>query len=241
MRESADGAAVFWTDGAGAGYDPLMASDFTANICGGEVWRTHVGGIIELGDGSIPIVSPGDAKYLNLTRTWANFGSILGPAADAAGLPRSWLLAFATVETGFLSADPAAQASAVSPVGALGVLQLMPQYFTQFSAAELLTPSINIPASAQFIKTLCKSASCPWRCELPYLGSVYNAGGGSGCIQCGGTSSVFKFVEAGDYSLALVQYNNAALTFMSLGDSALSWMIGGALVAGAGAAAWLWL
>lgn len=218
--------------------------DFTANICGGARFSTHAGGIIEVEGMGVPLVHPGEPKFLNLSRTWQNFGSILGPAADQAGLPRSWLLAFATVETGFLSADKHAQAVAVSPAGALGVLQLMPQYFTQYSPAELLDPSINIPASASFIKKLCARANtgaCPHACELPYLGSVYNAGSGAGCVQCGGTSSVFGFVEEGDYSLALVTYNNAALTYLKLGDSALLWVLGGALVVGAGVAAWGWL
>lgn len=201
---------------------------------------THPGGLIEVENLGLPIVNPGDPKYVNLQRTWQNFGSLLGPAADSAGLPRSWLLAFATVETGFLSADKTAQGQAVSPAGALGVMQIMPQY-SKFSPAELLTPSINIPAGAAFIQALCQSAACAWRCELPYLGSVYNAGSGSGCVQCGGSSSIFGFVEEGDYSLALVEYNNAALTYLKLGDSALSWVLGGALVAGAGAAAWLLL
>lgn len=219
-----------------------MATDFTANNCGGARWRTLPGGLIEVENQGLPIVHPGEPKFTNLSRTWDNFGSLLGPAADSAGLPRSWLLAFATVETGFLSADKSAQGAAVSPVGALGVMQIMPQY-SKLTPAELLTPSRNIPAGAAFIKALCASGSCAWRCELPYLGSVYNAGSGSGsgCVQCGGTSSVFGFVEEGDYSLALVQYNNAALTYLKLGDSALTWMLGGALVAGAGAAAWLWL
>lgn len=217
-----------------------MATDFTANNCGGARWRTLPGGLIEVENQGLPIVHPGEPKFANMSRTWENFGSLLGPAADSAGLPRSWLLAFATVETGFLSADKSAQGAAVSPVGALGVMQIMPQY-SKLTPAELLTPSRNIPAGAAFIKALCSSGSCAWRCELPYLGSVYNAGSGSGCVQCGGTSSVFGFVEEGDYSLALVQYNNAALTYLKLGDSALTWMLGGALVAGAGAAAWFWL
>lgn len=217
-----------------------MPSDFTANNCGGAAWKTHPGGLIEVENLGLPLVQPGDPKFTNLSRTWDNFGSLLGPAADSVGLPRSWLLAFATVETGFLSGDKSAQGAAVSPVGALGVMQIMPQY-SKFTPAELLTPSINIPAGAQFIHNLCASASCAWRCELPYLGSAYNAGSGSGCVQCGGSSSVFGLVEEGDYSLALVTYNNAALTYLKLGDSAMPWMLGGALVAGAGAAAWLWL
>lgn len=216
-----------------------MASDFTANSCGGIRWRTLRGGLIELEDQGIPEVAPGSPKFLNLTRTWQHFGSLLGAAADREGLPRSWLLAFATVETGFLSADPGKQATAVSPVGALGVMQLMPQYFTQYSPAQLLNPSINITASAQFINRLCKSPACPWRCELPYLGSVYNAGSGSRCVQCQPGRNIFSFIEEGDYSLGLVQYNNAAIRYLDLSSGSSGWMLGGAVVAGA--AAWLLL
>lgn len=214
-----------------------MASDFTANICGGARWRTLTGGYIEVENQGIPEVAPGSAKFLNLARTWANFGDALGPAADSARIPRSWLLAFATVETGFLSADRAAQATASSPVGALGVMQLMPQYFTQYSRAQLLNPAVNIPASAVFIQKLCKISSCPWRCELPYLGSVYNAGSGSACIQCSAGRNAFNFVEDSDYSMQLVIYNNAALRYLRLQSGVATWMIGGAIAAAA--AAWV--
>ena len=218
-----------------------MATDFTANNCGGARWRTNPGGLIEVEGMGVPLLLPTDARFPEMVDTWSNFGSELGPAADKSGIPRSWALAFACVETGFLSKDYQAQASAVSGAGAVGVMQLMPQYFTKYSRAELLDPSVNIPVGVAFIKTLCASAACPWRCELPYLGSVYNAGSGSSCIQCSPGKNVFNFTEDSDYSLQLVLYNNTALTYLKLGDSALTWMLGGALVAGAGAAAWLWL
>lgn len=216
-----------------------MASDFTANSCGGIRWRSLPGGLIELEGQGIPEVAPGSPRFQNLARTWQNFGALLGPAADAAALPRSWLVAFATVETGFLSADPGKQANAVSPVGALGVMQLMPQYFTQYSPAQLLNPSINITTSAQFIHRLCKSPACPDRCELPYLGSVYNAGSGTHCLQCQLGRNIFNLVEEGDYSLALVQYNNSAIRYLDLRAGSSGWMLAGAVVAGA--AAWLLL
>jgi hypothetical protein len=218
-----------------------MTTDFTANICGGVRWRTNPGGIIELEGQGIPMLAPTDARFPEMAQTWQNFGSELGPAADKNGIPRSWALAFACVETGFLSKSYAAQAGAVSGAGAVGVMQLMPQYFTKYSRAELLDPSINIPVGVAFIKTLCSSTSCPWRCELPYLGSVYNAGSGSGCVQCSPGKNVFNFFEDSDYSMQLVLYNNSALTYLKLGDSVMPWLLGGAFIAGATAAAWLWL
>lgn len=217
-----------------------MATDFTANNCGGARWRTNPGGIIEVEGVGVPLLSTADARFPEMVATWQNFGSYLGPAADKNGIPRSWALAFACVETGFLSKDPSAQAGAVSGAGAVGVMQLMPQYFTKYSRAELLDPSVNIPVGVAFIKALCSSAACPWRCELPYLGSVYNAGSGSSCIQCSPGKNVFNFTEDSDYSLQLVLYNNSALTFLKLGDAAWPWLLGGAVIAGAGAAAWLW-
>lgn len=216
-----------------------MATDFTANICGGVRWRTVSGGLIEVENLGLPAVQPGSARFTNLARTWANFGDLLGPAADSVKLPRSWLLAFATVETGFLSKSRSDQASAVSPAGALGVMQLMPQYFLPLTPDQLLNPAINISTSAQFIRRLCDSSKCPWRCELPYLGSVYNAGSGSDCVQCSPGQNAFNFTEDADYSMQLVEYNNAALTYMKLGASATPWVVGGALAAGA--AAWFLL
>ena len=213
-----------------------MASDFTANSCGGARWRTLSGGYIEVENLGIPEVPPGSPRFENLARTWANFGSDLGPAADSVKLPRSWLASFATVETGFLSKSRLEQAAAISPVGALGVMQLMPQYFTQYSRAQLLTPSVNILAGAQFIQRLCKSSSCPGRCELPYLGSVYNAGSGSHCVQCSPGKNIFNLTEDADYSLQLVQYNNSALRYLRLESGLGSWIAGGA--AAAAVAAW---
>lgn len=218
-----------------------MPTDFTANYCGGVRWRTNPGGLIELEGQGVPLLSPTDARFPEMKQTWQNFGGLLGPAADRNSLPRSWALAFACVETGFLSKNYAAQAGAVSGAGAVGVMQLMPQYFQKYSRDELLDPSVNIPVGVAFIKALCASAACPWRCELPYLGSVYNAGSGSSCVQCSPGKNAFNFTEDSDYSMQLVLYNNTALTYLKLGDSALTWMLGGALVAGAGAAAWLWL
>ena len=178
-------------------------------------------------------------------RRWRRPGRI---SATTSGLPptragslRSWALAFACVETGFLSKNYQAQAQAVSGAGAVGVMQLMPQYFTKFSRDQLLDPSINIPVGVAFIKTLCSSAACPWRCELPYLGSVYNAGSGSNCIQCSPGKNIFNFTEDSDYSRQLVLYNNTALTYLKLDDSAWAWILGGAVIAGAGAAAWFWI
>jgi len=217
-----------------------MATDFTANNCGGVRWRTNPGGFIELEGAGVPLLPSSDARLPEMVATWQNFSQYLGPAADKNGLPRSWVLAFACVETGFLSKDPNAQATAVSGAGAVGVMQLMPQYFTQYSRDQLLDPSVNIPAGAAFIKELCASAACPWRCELPYLGSVYNAGSGSNCIQCSPGKNAFNFTEDSDYSMQLVLYNNSALTYLHL-DSLWPWLLGGAFVVGAGAAAWLWL
>ncbi len=217
-----------------------MATDFTANNCGGARWRTNPGGFIEVEGQGVPLLEPTSARFQELAQTWKNFGSELGSAADKNRLPRSWVLAFATVETGFLSADYGAQAQAVSGAGAVGVMQLMPQYFTKYSRDELLDPSVNIPVGVAFIKALCTSAACPWRCELPYLGSVYNAGSGSGCVQCSPGKNVFNFTEDADYSMQLVTYNNSALMFMNLAPM-WPWLLGGAVVAGAGAAAWLWL
>lgn len=215
-----------------------MATDFTANICGGARWRTLSDGLIEVEGQGAPLLSESDARFPELVATWKNFGGMLGPAADRAKIPRSWALAFACVETGFLSHDPLAQARAESGAGAVGVMQLMPQYFSEYSRAELLDPSINIPVGVGFIRTLCDSSACPWRCELPYLGSVYNAGSGSNCVQCSPGKNVFNFTEDANYSMQLVLYSNTALTYLKLESSALLSAVAGGLLAGAAA---LWL
>ncbi len=226
-----------WTLGMEQGYDSVMASDFIANSCGGARWRTLPGGLIEVEGQGVPMYTPSDPHFKLMTQTWSHFSAELAGAASKYGIPVSWALAVASVETGFLSSDYQAQARAVSPVGAVGVMQLMPQYFTKYSREELLNPSINIPVGVEFLNKLCRSSACPWRCELPYLGSVYNAGSGSGCVQCSPGKNIFNFAEDANYSLALVLYNNAALTYLQLSSPAWPWMIAGGLVAAA--AAWV--
>lgn len=228
-----------WTLGRVQGYDSVMASDFIANSCGGARWRTLAGGLIEVEGQGVPMYTPGDPHFKLLAQTWNNFSSELGSAARKYGIPVSWALAVASVETGFLSSNYQLQAQAVSPVGAVGVMQLMPQYFKRYSREDLLRPSINIPVGVAFLKTLCSSSACPWRCELPYLGSVYNAGSGSGCVQCSPGKNIFNLTEDANYSLALVMYSNAALTYLDLSSPTWPWALAGGLVAAAGAWAFL--
>ncbi len=215
-----------------------MATDFTANSCGGARWRTDPNGLIEIEGLGVPMLTPADARFPQMVATWENFGRYLGPAADRFEIPRSWALAFACVETGFLSKNRSAQANAVSGAGAVGVMQLMPQYFKKYSRDELLDPETNIFVGVAFIRTLCNSSGCPWRCELPYLGSVYNAGSGQSCIQCSPGKNIFNFTEDANYSMQLVLYSNTALTYLKLESSVLLSAFAGGLVAGAAA---LWL
>ena len=200
-----------------------MATDWVANSCGGVRWRTLSSGLIEIEGDGVPTVAPGSPRFRNLMQTWTNWSGLFRSAASATGLPVSWLLAFATVETGHLSANPVAQARAVSPVGALGVMQLLPSAFPQLNRDSLLEPAFNIAHGADFIRTLCARRG---GCELPVLGAEYNAGH----LGCDASRGQFHFFADADYPTQVVTFSNAALTSLDLGSSIWPWIGAGVLL-----------
>jgi hypothetical protein len=211
-------------------------TDFQQNPCGGARWRTLSRGFVEIEGAGTPLIDPNSSTFANLARTWANFGPEISSAAGAYGLPTAWLLAFATQESGFLSADREKQRLATSPAGARGFLQILPGNggpYPGISADTYYDPDSCAQLSAKFIRD---KLVVRYGFELPLLGAGYNAGS----VRCAPGLNIFNLFEEGNYSHNLVKFTNSALTYLDLAPpfsmaTALAWSTAGATLL---AAAW---
>lgn len=205
-------------------------ADFQKNPCEGAGWRTTPSGYVEIEGVGIPAVARSSGRFTNMERTWQNWRGPLTAAADEFDLPRSWVLAFATVETGHLSADPSLQANAVSPVGARGVMQIMPGRggpFPNIDPEQLFIPQVNIFLAGKFIR---ESLVKRYGMQLPLLGAGYNAGS----VRCSPGRNIFNLVEDHDYSRQLVEFSNAAIGELDLSAPIpWGWMAAGMVLVGA--------
>ena len=179
------------------------------------------------------MVHPGDARFTNLERTWQNFGPEISEAAGAFGLPRAWLLAFATQETGHLSSSREKQRLAVSPANARGFLQILPGPggpYPSVPADAYFDPITDAMLSAKFIR---EKLVARYGMNLPMLGAAYNAGS----VRCSVGKNVFNFFAEHDYPRSLVIYNNSALQYLDLAPpfslaNALVWSAAGVVMLG---------
>ena len=89
-------------------------------------------------------------------------------AAKATGVDDAWLRAIAHAESGF-------DAAAVSPKGAQGVMQLMPQTAKEYGVVDPFSSEQSIGAGARFLKNLMKR----YRGDLTLVAAAYNAGIGT--------------------------------------------------------------
>jgi len=203
-------------------------SDWT-NPCGGKRWRTLPSGLIEVEGEGFPAYAVGSAQYANLERTWDNWGSMFRSAASSAGIPVSWVIAIATTETGSWSKDPNRQASIVSYAGAVGIMQIMPQYQPE-SAAELAVPRINIAVGCRILADLARRVGP----ELPAIASGYNAGSGAHGPHCSGVNE-WNMASDANYPRQALSYNNSALLYLKVNQmSTLGMMTGGAALSAVG-------
>ena len=89
-------------------------------------------------------------------------------AARATGVDDAWLRAIAHAESGF-------DAAAVSPKGAQGVMQLMPQTAKAYGVVDPFSSAQSIGAGARFLKSLIRR----YRGDLTLVAAAYNAGIGT--------------------------------------------------------------
>ena len=105
-------------------------------------------------------------------------------AAKKTGVEDAWLRAIAHAESGF---DP----RAVSPKGALGLMQLMPALARQYGVADPYSSAQSIDAAARHIRMLMRR----YKGDLVLVAAAYNAG--EGAVQRYG--GVPPYAETEDY------------------------------------------
>jgi len=103
-----------------------------------------------------------------MTRRAAHFAPIVRAAASAHGLPEALLQAVIEVESGF-------NADAVSPKGALGLMQLMPQTARALRVDDPRDPQRNVEAGARYLKEL----MARYGNDVSLALAAYNAGPGT--------------------------------------------------------------
>jgi len=86
-------------------------------------------------------------------------------AAKATGVDDAWLRAVAHAESGF-------DEKAVSPKGAQGVMQLMPETATEYGVSDPLSPAQSINGGARYMKSLLRR----YNGDRTLAAAAYNAG-----------------------------------------------------------------
>jgi hypothetical protein len=89
-------------------------------------------------------------------------------AAKSTGVDDAWLRAIAHAESGF-------DANALSPKGAQGVMQLMPDVAEEYGVKDPYAPAESINAGARHLKALLKR----YKNDLVLVAAAYNAGIGA--------------------------------------------------------------
>lgn len=106
----------------------------------------------------------GDAGKPQLDRYAPQFRA----AAKKHGIDDAWLRAIAHAESGF-------DAKALSPKGAQGVMQLMPQTAQAYGVSDAYSPAQSIDAGARHLRALVRR----YRGDLTLAAAAYNAGVGA--------------------------------------------------------------
>lgn len=209
------------------------------NPCGGKRWQIH-GGRIEVEGEGFPAYEPGTQAFEQLRQTWENWGDLFTQAAKEHGLHPAWPLAFATIETGLWSADPERQRTIVSPAGAVGVMQLMPQTGRIYGVEpeERVDPELNIDAGTALIADLVERYGDPVAATAPYNsgGLCTSRGYPGGCVG----RNEWALCADHNYPRAVIEGTNAAIEYLGVGgfrlSSALGWSMAALGVALLGAA-----
>lgn len=104
------------------------------------------------------IVDPGPPR-------WDMYRQPFRDAAKLTGVDEAWLRAIAHVESGYL-------ADAVSPKGAVGVMQLMPDTAADYEVTDRTDPNQSIQAGARHLRDLIRR----YPGDLRKVAAAYNAG-----------------------------------------------------------------
>ncbi|AOY90739.1 hypothetical protein BKK79_02090 [Cupriavidus sp. USMAA2-4] len=109
-----------------------------------------------------------DVRRSSPPRTYVEISSIISDTCIRHGVDPSLVKAVIEVESGF-------RARSLSPKGAMGVMQLMPDTARQFGARDPFDPAQNIDAGVQYLKMLLAQHNG----NLALALSAYNAGVGA--------------------------------------------------------------
>jgi hypothetical protein len=200
------------------------------NPCGGRRWETHDDFMIEVEGRGFPMYTEADgANWDYMIQTWDNWGPIMRSASKKWNIPVSWILAFATMETGAWSGNPERQRTIRSPVGATGIMQVMPAVARGYGSSEaaMEIPEENIDLGAQIMSEHGARSDTNW--QLPIIASKYNAGPARKCDTTGKWSNPWNLYAAHDYPGKVIKWNNAAIDLLGVNN-------GGAVTAGAAVA-----
>ena len=116
-------------------------------------------------------------RYFGQSQGYKRYGKHLTAAAQKHGVDEQLLKAIATAESGF-------NATAISPKGAVGLMQVIPDTAARFGVVgdkkrsiqqKLQDPAINVPVSARYVRYL--QELFPGRLDL--VVAAYNAGEGA--------------------------------------------------------------
>ncbi len=125
----------------------------------------NVSGVVR---GGRVIPDPPDRPNPNPDRESDAFDSYIRSAARAYDLPFAFIKAVIRAESAF---DP----HAISPVGAMGLMQLMPRTAESLNCNDAFDPEQNIMAGTQYLRIL----SNRYNGDLNLMLAAYNAGSGA--------------------------------------------------------------
>lgn len=113
----------------------------------------------------LPRIDAARAPGRALLRRSQAYGPLVSAAAAAHDVPEALLRAVIEVESGF-------HADAVSPAGALGLMQLMPATARSLRVADARDPAANVDAGARYLRSLLAR----YGNDVPLALAAYNAG-----------------------------------------------------------------
>jgi soluble lytic murein transglycosylase-like protein len=221
-----------------------MTTDWV-NPCGGTRWRTLDDGAIEVEGQGVPMYAADSSNTKYLSQTWANWKPHFQTTAKKFGLPVSWLVAIATMETGMWSGNPQKQATILGGdgTGSLGIMQPLPSVSAMYGyqQSQVADPGNNIDVGGHVILAALKTANGQAG-GFPVVAAMYNGGASRGGCNVGNDEFNLKGY-GGRYVGPAIRYQNAAIRLLKVnaasGNLLMSFSLG-LLATGGLAVGMLW-
>jgi len=228
----------------------VAAGSDWVNPCGGVRWRTLANGSIEVEGQGVPIWAPGSPQFKYLNQTWLNWRAHFEAAARKYGIPPSWLVAIATMETGLWSGNPKQQATIGSFDGSIGIMQPLTivSSIYGYSSADRADPAKNIDMGSHLIFDDSRTTNGKIG-GFPVVAAMFNGGASKG--GCNPGNDVFNLKgyrgppgarwPTAVYASNAIRYQNAAVltlrTDQQVASTSAGMLVGGALALGLGSLA----